>query len=116
MNSTAKQFVAILEMNLTCVSQRLGPVLTIVVGVTCAVGVLVSMLAMGAGARRQAMGDVRDDRVLLTSTGALSAMQSDVPKDVAYAIRDLPGIRKSADGQPVALIMLVRRGRTIHLL
>ena len=103
MNSTAKQFLAILDMNLAGVSQRLGPVLTIVVGVTCAVGVLVSMLAMGAGARRQAMGDVRDDRVILTSTGAPSAMQSDVPKEVAYAVRDLPGIRKSVDGQPVAL-------------
>src|SRR5256886_4611908 len=45
-------------------------VLTIVIGVTCAVAVLVSMLSMGTGARREALGNARDDRVVLSSLGA----------------------------------------------
>jgi hypothetical protein len=48
MNFT-RQLWALLRMSLTAIPQRLGLVLTIVVGVACAVGVLVSMLAMGVG-------------------------------------------------------------------
>jgi putative ABC transport system permease protein len=98
-----QQYLALLRMNLAGVAQRLGPVLTIVIGVTCAVGVLVSMLAMGVGARRQAMSVVRADRVVVMSTGAQSEMQSSIPKDVVSSIRDLPGIKHGADGQPVAV-------------
>jgi putative ABC transport system permease protein len=98
-----RQVAAILSMNVLALTQRFGLALTIVLGIACAVGVLVSMLAMGVGARREAMGDVRPDRVFLTSPGAQSAVQSNVPKDVAYAIRDIPGIRKGADDRPIAV-------------
>jgi putative ABC transport system permease protein len=98
-----RQYMALLRMNLAGIAQRLGPVLTILIGVTCAVGVLVSMLAMGAGAHRQAMGDVRADRVVILSTGAQSVFQSSVPKDAAFAIGNLPGVRQGANNQPVSV-------------
>jgi putative ABC transport system permease protein len=98
----AKQCLAILGISLSSATQRVGPVLTIIVGVTCAVGVLVSMLAMGTGARRQMMGDVRPDRVLISSTGAKDTLSS-IPKDEATAVRDLPGIRKDAAGEPIVV-------------
>src|SRR5580704_15223136 len=98
-----KQLCALLRMNLSNVPERLGPVLTIVLGVTSAVGVLVSMLAMGVGARRQAMGDINDNRVVLMSVGAQGPMQSDIPKDEAVLIRDLPGIRRGANQEPNAV-------------
>jgi putative ABC transport system permease protein len=100
--SFTRQFLAILRLNLSGAAQRIGPALTIVIGVTCAVGVLVSMLAMGAGARRQEMGDVRADRVVLTSVGAQGAL-SNIPREEAAATRDLPGIRKGTDGEPVVV-------------
>jgi putative ABC transport system permease protein len=96
-----RQFLALLRMNLSGLPERAGAVLTIIVGVTCAVGVLVSMLAMGAGARRQEMTGVRPDAVVVTSTGARSAMQSSISRDEAAAVRDLPGIRKDASGEPI---------------
>lgn len=99
----SRQSVALLGMNLLEVPNRLGLVATIVIGVTCAVGTLVSMLAMGAGAHRQAMGDVRADRVVLRSIGAHSAVESAIPKDAAYSVRDLPGIRRTANGNPIAV-------------
>jgi putative ABC transport system permease protein len=98
-----RQFAALLWTSLSEIPQRIGPVLTIVIGVTCAVGVLVSMLAMGVGARKQVMGDVRDDRVIFMSTGAQDQGQSSIPKDQAYSIPDLPGIRKGADGKPIVV-------------
>jgi putative ABC transport system permease protein len=98
-----RQYAALLGMNLSGIGERLGPVLTIVIGVTCAVGVLVSMLAMGAGAHRQAMGDVRADRVVIMSTGAQSVFQSSIPKETPSVIGNLPGIRQGPNSQPVAV-------------
>jgi putative ABC transport system permease protein len=103
----AKQFGALLRMNLGAVPQRLGLVCTIVIGVACAVGVLISMLAMGVGARREALGNVRPDRAVLRSVGALGAGQSSIPKDAASLIHDLPGIRRNANGEPIAVAQIL---------
>ena len=65
-----KQLGMLLRMNLLGVPQRLGLVCTTVIGVTCAVAVLISMLAMGVGARRAAMGNVRPDRASVLSVEA----------------------------------------------
>jgi putative ABC transport system permease protein len=98
----ARQFFGILLVNLSGVSQRMAPVLTIVIGVTCAVGVLVSMLAMGAGARRQEMGDVRDDRVILSSSGE-RVYEGNISRDEAAATLALPGVLKDAKGEPAVV-------------
>jgi len=90
-------------MNVAGLSQRVGPAFTLILGIACAVGVLVSMLAMTVGARRQEMGGVRTDRLVLVSTGAPSGAQSSIPRDQAILIRDLPGIRHAADLNPVAV-------------
>lgn len=103
----------LLRMNLLGVPQRLGLVCTTVIGVTCAVAVLVSMLAMGVGARREAMGNVRPDRVSLMSVDALGPAQSNITKDEAALIPDLPGIRRNAKGQPIAVpqVLVFMQGR-----
>jgi putative ABC transport system permease protein len=97
-----RQCLAILVVNLSGVTRRIAPVLTIIVGVTCAVGVLVSMLAMGTGARREEMGDVRADRVFLTSSGA-RVWQSNISREEAAATLELPGILRSAHGEPIVV-------------
>lgn len=98
--SFGRQFLALLRLSLSASAQRLGSILTILIGVTCAVGVLVSMLAMGSGARRQVMAGVHEDRVLLNSHGA-SGIESSIPRDEADTVRDLPGIKKGSDGKPL---------------
>src|ERR1700676_5110517 len=102
MNFT-RQFFGVLLVNLSGVAQRSAPVLTIIIGVTCAVGVLVSMLAMGTGARRQEMGDVRADRVILTTSGA-RVWQSSLSRGEATAILGLPGIRRGTQGEPIVVL------------
>jgi putative ABC transport system permease protein len=98
-----RQLFAILLMNLSGVTQRIGSVLTIVIGVTCAVGVLVSMLAMGVGARKQELGNARDDRVILTTTGARFG-QGSVTREEAAVVLGLPGIRQDAKGDPIVVL------------
>src|SRR6185437_12722341 len=93
-------------MNLSGIPARLGLVCTIVIGVTCAVGVLVSMLAMGVGARQEAMGNVSPDRAILTSVDAPSPAQSSIAQDEASLIRDLPGIRRNPEGKPIVVFQV----------
>jgi len=93
-------------MNLAGIPARLGLVCTIVIGVACAVGVLVSMLAMGVGARREAMGDVSPNRAILTSVDAPSPAQSSISQDSASLIRDLPGIRRDPEGKPIVVFQV----------
>lgn len=94
-----RQFLALLRMNLEGEGARLGSVLTILVGVTCTVAVLVSMLAMGTGAHSQAVGDVHDDEIVVQAKGS-GFMQSDISRDELVALRDLPGIAHDKDGDP----------------
>jgi len=111
-----KQFSALMRMNMAGIPARLGLVLTIVIGVTSAVGVLIAMLAMGTGAQREAMGNVRADRAIIRSVDAQNALASSVPKDQAALIRELPGIRRNAQGQPIAvtqaLVFIQARNKT----
>ena len=95
-----RQFVALLRLSLSGLAERAGAVLTIIIGVTCAVGVLVAMLAMGSGARRQVLAGVREDRVVVNSHGA-RGIQSSIPRDEADTVRDLPGIKRGSDGKPI---------------
>jgi putative ABC transport system permease protein len=110
-----RQFLAVLHLNLSGATQRLGSVLTIIIGVASAVGVLVSMLAMGTGMMRQAMGNARDDRVTVTSVGARD-IQSSISREEAVGVRDLPGIKKDTNGKPIVVfesLVPIEAGRRV---
>ena len=101
--NTMRQCGTLLRISFGEMRSHLGPSITTVVGVSCAVGVLVSMLALGTGLRREALANVRADRVVLTSTGAPSVWQSSIARGVAASISDLPDIRKAAGDRPDAV-------------
>jgi putative ABC transport system permease protein len=98
-----RQLGMLLHMNLLGVPQRLGLACTTVIGVTCAVGVLVSMLAISVGARRAAMENVRPDRASVLSVDTVDPDRSNIPKDLAALIADLPGIRRNSHWRPIAV-------------
>ena len=98
-----RQLGMLLYMNLLGVPRRLGLACTTVIAVTCAVGVLVSMLAMSIGARQAAMGNVRPDRASVLSFDAVQPNRSYIRKDLAALIEALPGIRRNSRGQPIAV-------------
>jgi putative ABC transport system permease protein len=101
-----RQLSALLLVNLPGIADRLGSLLTIVIGVTCAVGVLVSILAMGAGARQQELGSAKENNVILTTSG-MNMGQGTVTKDEAAVIQGLPQIRKTAQGEPIVVLQSV---------
>ena len=97
-----RQLFSLLTMNLSSIAQRAAPVITIIIGVACAVGVLVSMLAMGTGARRQELGNVREDRVVLSTMGTRSG-DGNISRQEAAAILSKPGIRRGPSGEPIVV-------------
>lgn len=115
-----RQSIALLRLNLGGLPARSGSVLTILIGVTCTVGVLVSMLALGTGAHRQALGDVRDDIAVVSSRGS-SDLDSSVSRDEATAVADLPGVAEGSDGkalvgyQSVVIMEGHRRGTGVRV-
>jgi putative ABC transport system permease protein len=115
-----RQAAALLRLNLGGLSARGGSAVTILIGVTCTVGVLVSMLAMGTGAHRQAVGYVRDDTAVVTSRGS-NGLDSSVSRDEATAVADLPGIASGSDGKPlvghdaIVVIEAHRRGTGVRV-
>lgn len=98
-----RQFFALLAVSLSGLALRLGPAATIVVGVACAVGVLVSMLAMGSGARRQEMSGVSDDRAVVAEIGQRPLFGS-ISRQDAAAVQNLPYIRRDKDGRPIIVM------------
>jgi len=99
--NTFKQIRAVTIMSLRSVPQRLGTSLVIVIGITCVVGVLVSVMAMSAGMLKSMRDTSRDDRVMVMRNGAANEMSSSLTRDTVTTIADTPGIKLDAEGKPI---------------
>jgi putative ABC transport system permease protein len=93
--------LAITLMNFRNIGNRVGTSMVIVIGIACVVAVLIGMLSMSRGFERTLKGTGSDDRALLLSAGVLAELSSGIGPDVLPIARNLPGIRKGADGQPL---------------
>ena len=101
--SSTRQYVSLTVLYWRTLGQRPGSVMTLIFGIACAVAGLVSMLAITNGARQQEMSDVRPDRAILLSLGALDGTQSSISSQVAHQLYELPGIRAAPNGRPIAV-------------
>jgi putative ABC transport system permease protein len=111
-----RQYLSLLQLSLLMLPQRAGASLTLVFGVICAVAGLISMLAIGEGARNQESSDWRPDRILLMSSGSPDDMQSRISTEVAPQLYELPGIRRTPNGQPIAIseVFIEAQARARH--
>jgi putative ABC transport system permease protein len=99
---TIRQFIALLDLSLSSLKDRLGSVLVTVIGTACVVGVLISMLSIGAGARAMIMHNARADRVWVLKHGSHGTGDSSLSREAVLAIADMPGVRKDVDGRAMA--------------
>lgn len=96
-----KQTMALTTTGLRGISERRGSSLVTVIGVTTAVGVLVSLLAIREGANIfSGAGTTRTDTVVVISRGATTTAQSVLTRDTLSVINDAPGVKHSPDGRP----------------
>jgi putative ABC transport system permease protein len=97
-----RQIAVITRMNLKSLPQRLGASCVIVVGIAGVVAVLVSILAMVSGLSQMMTGTGRLDRAIVVSTGTSYETLSNISREAALTIQDAPGIKKGAEGEPIA--------------
>ena len=100
--SAFRQVVAVTGMNLRSLPARLGSSLVIVVGIAAVVAVLVSVLAMSSGFLESMTRSGRAERAIVLGRNAESESSGGFPRDNAVTILNAPGIKKAADGEPIA--------------
>jgi putative ABC transport system permease protein len=97
-----KQIIAITAMNLRTLPQRLGASAVIVIGIMVTVMVLVSVQAMALGFQKTLGHTGRPDRAIVLRGGSEAELNSTISRENTLTIMDAPGIKKDADGKPLA--------------
>lgn len=113
-----RQIVSITALNLRSIPQRWGPSLVIVIGLAGVVAVFTALLAMGEGFQSTLKDTGRADNAIVMRGGSNAELNSGISRDEATLIKLGPGIRKGADGQPLAaaemmvITELLKKGET----
>ena len=100
--SAFKEAIAVTGMNLRAMPARYSTSLVIVVGIATVVAVLISVLAMSQGFLETVSRSGRPERAIVLGRNANSESSGSFPRDSAITILNSPGIKKGADGSPVA--------------
>jgi putative ABC transport system permease protein len=97
-----RQIATVTALSLRGLKARLWTGLTIVVGVACVVGVLLSMLSFSTGLSESIVRAGSDDRAIITNRDSNSEIGRGITRQEIPLIVDAPGIRKAPDGKPLA--------------
>src|ERR1700733_13594313 len=97
-----RQTRSVVRIGIATIPQRLGSSAVVVVGIAGVVGVLVTLLAMGAGFEQILKQTGADDTVIILHSGAESEATSTLDNDTVGIISQAPQVLRGADRQPVA--------------
>ncbi len=97
-----RQISIVSLLNFRNLRQRLWQSLVIVAGMTCVIGVLLSMLSMTEGLHRAQLHNGDPRNAIVVSRGTIFEQNSSIPRDKARIIMAAPGIAKAQDGSPIA--------------
>jgi putative ABC transport system permease protein len=97
-----KQILAITAMNVRSIPERWGPSLVIVIGLAGVVAVFTALLAMANGFSSTLQSAGREDNAIVLRGQSGAELNSGFGGDSADLIKLGPGIRKGADGRPLA--------------
>lgn len=95
-----KQTLALTVTGLSGIPHRLDSSFVTAIGVTTAVGVLVSLLAIGEGAEIFTGQKGAQNLAVVLNRGATNALQSVLTRQDVAVIEAAPGINRSPDGTP----------------
>jgi putative ABC transport system permease protein len=102
MASLLRQTALLIATGLRSLGQHRAAVSVTVVSVASVVGVLVSLLAIREGTGMFQRQSAQADDAIVLSAGAGDSSQSALSPDALAIIADTPGIKRSADGHPLA--------------
>lgn len=98
---------SVTQVGLATIPQRLGSASVVVVGIAGVVGVLVALLAMGAGFAATLRQSGSDDTAIVIRAGAQTELNSVLDHDTATLVSQAPQVLKNAQGDPIASPELV---------
>jgi putative ABC transport system permease protein len=110
------QIAAITGLNLKSIPERWASSLVIVVGLAGVVAVFCALLAMASGFENTLKSTGRTDNAIVMRGGSDTELNSGLDRDSATLVKLAPGVRKGADGKPLAsaemivIAELVRQG------
>jgi putative ABC transport system permease protein len=96
------QIAAVTAMNIRSLPQRIGTSSVVVIGIAGVVAVLVSVLAMSTGFIRVLEQTGPENRAIVVRTGSSAELVSVLTNEATLAIADSAGIKKGANGHPLA--------------
>jgi putative ABC transport system permease protein len=96
------QILAISAMNLRTVPQRPGASSVVIIGIAGVVAVLVSVLAMAEGFQHTLASTGRWERVVMLRAGSDNEMSSNITRDQADMLANVPGLAHGAAGRALA--------------
>jgi putative ABC transport system permease protein len=99
---TGRQTLSVVRIGIATIPQRLGSSAVVVVGIAGVVGVLVALLAMGAGFEEILKQTGSADTVIVLHSGSDSEATSTLDHDTVSIISQAPQVLRDADGRPVA--------------
>ncbi|SKB30282.1 ABC transporter permease [Luteibacter sp. 22Crub2.1] len=97
-----RQTWQVTRVGLATVVQRLGSTSVVVVGIAGVVGVLVAMLAMSDGFAETLRSTGNDRTAIVLRGGSQAELNSILDRDSANVVMQAPGVKKDAQGRPIA--------------
>ena len=97
-----RQALAITGISVKSIPERWAPSLVIVIGLAGVVAVFTALLAMAAGFESTLKATGRSDAALILRGGSDAELNSAFDRDSTDLIKQEPGIRRGADGKPLA--------------
>jgi putative ABC transport system permease protein len=102
LTSAGRQTWSVVRIGIATIPQRLGSSTVVVIGIAGVVGVLVALLAMGAGFEKILRQTGSDDTVIVLHSGSESEATSTLDIDTVGIVSQAPQVLRDADGRPVA--------------
>ena len=97
-----KQILEITWMNLLGIRERLGLATVVIVGLAGVVGVFTALLAMSRGFEATLAATGSDANAIVLRSGSNAELNSVLSVDALGLVEQLPGVRRAADGSPLA--------------
>jgi len=97
-----RQIYEIVLLNIKSVPERLGQSLVIVVGIAGVVGVFTALFAMSKGIESTLVSSGDPLHAMVMRGGSQDELNSSLGRDTLELVSQAPGVRKDANGQPLA--------------
>lgn len=100
--SALRQILAVSLLGIGSLRQRYATALVVVIGTTCIVGVLTSMLSLTAGLTQAYLRPEDATRAVVWRAGATFDQSRSLNADAVNTILDAPGLARGPEGTPLA--------------